>query len=156
MTNHHIPTDYQAVTPYLMLENGIKALEFYKRVFGAEERMRLMAPDGKLGHAEIVIGGCAIMLADECPDAEMRNPKTIGGSSVGIHLYVRNVDAFVEQAVAEGAMIKNQPEDKFYGDRNAVIADPFGHIWFISTHIEDVPPEELKKRMEAFTKPPED
>ncbi len=155
MTNH-IPTGYQAVTPYLMLENGIKAIEFYKRAFDAEERMRLMAPDGKLGHAEIVIGGCTIMMADECLEAETRNPKSIGGSSVGIHLYVKDVDAFVKRAVAEGAIIKSQPENKFYGDRNAVIADPFGHIWFISTHIEDVSPEELKKRMETFTNPPED
>ena len=155
MTNH-IPPGYQAVTPYLTLENGIEAIEFYKRAFDAKERMRLMAPDGKLGHAEIVIGGCVIMMADECLEAEMRNPKSIGDSSVGIHLYVKDVDAIVERSVAEGAILKSQPEDKFYGDRNAVIADPFGHIWFISTHIEDVSPEELKKRMEAFTSPSEE
>ena len=117
MTNH-IPTGYQAVTPYLMPENGIKALGFYPRAFDTEERVRLIAPGGTLGHAEMVSDGCAILLADECPETHMRDPTSIGGSSVGVHLYIKNIAAFVDRTVAAGAMLMNARELAM------------GHFWY--------------------------
>ena len=146
-----IPEGFNAVTPYLIVKGAADAIEFYKKIFGATERMRMPAPDGKIGHAEIQIGDSIIMLADESPEADARSPRTVGGSPVSLLLYVENVDRTVDRAVAAGAKILRPVEDKFYGDRMGGIEDPFGHLWYVGTHIEDVSPEEMKRRMEALT-----
>jgi PhnB protein len=147
-----VPEGYHNVTPYLIIDGAARALEFYKRVFGATERMRMPGPDGKLGHAEITIGDSVIMLADEHPDMGARGPRAFGGAAVGIMLYVNDVDATVKTAVAEGAKVVKLVEDKFYGDRMGTIEDPFGHQWHVGTHKEDVPPDEMKRRAAAMAK----
>jgi PhnB protein len=147
-----IPEGYHAVTPYLVVDGAAKALEFYKRVFGATERMRMPGPDGKIGHAEITLGGSVIMLADEHPEMGARAPRAFGGSPVSIMLYVDDVDATVKNALAAGAKLVRPVEDKFYGDRAGTIDDPFGHRWHVSTHKEDVPPDELARRAAALAK----
>lgn len=141
-----VPDNYHTVTPYLIIRNAAAALDFYKQAFGADEVMRVTAPNGKVGHAEIRIGDSAIMLSDEYPDMDARSPETIGGSPVMLHLYVENVDALVKRAVDAGATLKQPVADQFYGDRGGKIVDPFGHGWWIATHVEDVPPEEMEKR----------
>src|SRR5262245_66110234 len=146
-----IPDGYHAVTPYLYLKGATKALEFYQRAFGAQVRMKMDGPNGTIGHAEIQIGDSAIMLSDECPQIGARSPQSIGGSAVGIHLYVEDVDKVFNQAVAAGAKIMAPIENKFYGDRNGSLIDPFGHIWYVSTHKEDVSPEEIGKRAAAMS-----
>ena len=145
-----IPEGYTAVTPYLIVDGAAAAIDFYTKVFGAVERMRMPGPDGKIGHAEITISGANIMLADENPQMGAQSPKTVGGSPVGLVLYLDNVDKTVEKATAAGAKIKSKLEDKFYGDRMGTLEDPFGHTWYVATHIEDVSPEEMKRRMEAM------
>lgn len=145
-----IPEGYAAVTPYLIVQGAAKAIDYYKKVFGATERMRMPGPDGKIAHAEIEIGGSPIMLGDENMEMGARSPKSAGGASVGLVLYVENVDKTVDKAVAGGAKIKGKVEDKFYGDRMGSIEDPFGHLWHVGTHVEDVSPEEMKRRMEAM------
>lgn len=147
-----VPEGYHAVTPYLIVDGAAKALDFYKQVFGAKERMRMPSPGGKVGHAEINIGDSVIMLADEHPEMGARGPKTFGGSPTSIVLYVENVDATVKAAVGAGAKILRPIEDKFYGDRSGTIEDPFGHNWHVSTHVEDVSPEELQRRAAAMAK----
>jgi PhnB protein len=122
------------------------AIEFYKKALGAAEVMRMPGPEGKLGHAEIRIGGSRVMLSDEYPEMDFLGPQTRGGTSVHLHVYVRDVDAVVERAVAAGAKLLRPVEDKFYGDRTGTLQDPFGHVWHVSTHVEDVPPKEMKKR----------
>lgn len=141
-----VPDNYHTVTPYLIIRNAAAALDFYKQAFGADEVMRVTAPNGKVGHAEIRIGDSAIMLSDEYPDMDARSPEAIGGSPVMLHLYVENVDALVKRAVDAGATLKQPVADQFYGDRGGKIVDPFGHGWWIATHVEDVPPEEMEKR----------
>jgi len=141
-----IPADYRGATPYLCVDQAVRALEFYQRAFGARETMRMMQPDGRVGHAEFRIGEAAIMLADEFPEMGFRSPKTLGGTPVNLMVYVRDVDAFVKQAEAAGATVKRPPADQFYGDRLAVLEDPFGHSWSFATHIEDVSPEEMQRR----------
>ena len=141
-----IPEGYHTVTPYLIITNAAKAIEFYKEVFGATELTRLTTPDGKVGHAEIKIGDSCIMLADECPAWDARSPETIGGSPVTVLLYVEDVDTVVSRAVAAGAKLSKPVEDCFYGDRSGLLTDPFGHKWYVATHIEDVSPEEMKRR----------
>jgi PhnB protein len=141
-----VPEGYHSVTPYLAVDNAAAALEFYKQAFGARERMRMAAPGGKVGHAEIEIGGSCIMLADEHPDMGFRSPKAIGGSPVSLHLYVEDVDAVARQAVAAGAKEVRPVKDQFYGDRTGTVEDPFGHVWHIATHKEDLSPDELKRR----------
>lgn len=141
-----VPDNYHTVTPYLIIRNAAAALDFYKQAFGADEVMRVTAPNGKVGHAEIRIGDSAIMLSDEYPDMDARSPETIGASPVMLHLYVENVDALVKRAVDAGATLKQPVADQFYGDRGGKIVDPFGHGWWIATHVEDVPPEEMEKR----------
>ena len=148
-----IPDGYQSVTPYLIVSGAAKALEFYKRAFGAKERMRLPMPEGRIGHAEIEIGGSVIMLADEFPQMGAKSPQTIGGTPVGICLYVTDVDAVFKQAIAAGGKQEKPLQNQFYGDRSGTLIDPFGHKWTVATHIEDVPPEELSRRMAAM-KPP--
>jgi PhnB protein len=140
-----IPEGYHSVTPYLAVHDAAAAIEFYKRAFGARERMRMPAPGGKVGHAEIEIGSSCIMLADEHPDMGFRSAKAIGGTPVNLHLYVEDVDAVVKQAVAAGAKEVRPVKDQFYGDRTGTVEDPFGHVWHIATHKKDVSADELKR-----------
>jgi PhnB protein len=146
-----IPAEYPGVVPYLSVKGAADAIEFYKKAFGATELMRLPGPDGTLGHAEIKIGNALVMLADENPDYGNLSPKTLGGSAVRLHMYVEDVDAFFERAVAAGAKVLIPVADQFYGDRSGRLEDPFGHVWLFSTHIEDVSPEEMQRRMEAYS-----
>jgi PhnB protein len=145
-----IPEDHHTVSPYLIVNDAAAALAFYGKAFGAVELMRHTDPSGKVGHAEIRIGDSVIMLADEFPDFGARSPRHYGGSPVGIHLYVEGVDKLSSRAIAAGAKVVRPVQDQFYGDRNGTLEDPFGHLWHISTHIEDVPPEELSKRAAAL------
>ncbi len=145
-----IPDGYSAATPYLCVKGAAAAIEFYKKAFGATESMRLGMPGGKIGHAEIKIGKAPIMLADEFPEMSVVSPQTLGGSPVTIHLYVEDVDAIAGQAVAAGAKVLRPVEDQFYGDRAGKLEDPFGHVWWIATHKEDVSPEEMQKRATAL------
>ena len=141
-----IPEGYHTITPSLIVKDGIQAIEFYKKVFGAKEQMRMLTPDGKaLAHAELEIGGSKLMLADEFPQMNCLSPASIGGSPVGIFLYVEDVDKTFNQAVAEGSKVLDPVTDQFWGDRHGSIEDPFGHRWSISTHIKDLSPEEMKK-----------
>ncbi len=142
-----IPTGYHSVTPYLVVNDANRAIEFYKQAFGATETVRMGGPGGKIGHAEIKIGDSMLMLADEMQGN--RSPQSIGGSPVSIFLYVDNVDSVFDQAVKAGAKADMPPQDMFWGDRFGKLKDPFGHEWAIATHIEDVAPEEMKKRAQA-------
>ncbi len=146
------PQGYNNVMPYLIVNGAAKAIEFYKNVFGAKEIMRMADPEGRVGHAELQIGDTRICLADEYPQMGARSPQSIGGSPVNLFAYVADVDSTVKQALAAGAKLKREVADQFYGDRMGGIEDPFGHSWFIATHKEDVPPEELKRRSEAMAK----
>jgi PhnB protein len=148
-----VPDGYHSVTPYLIVDGGAKAIDFYKRVFGATERMRMPSPGGKVGHAELTIGDATIMLADEHPEMGARGPRAFGGAAVSLHLYVPDVDATVQAAVGAGAKVLRPVENKFYGDRSGTIEDPFGHHWHVSTHVEDVPAEEMARRAAAMAKP---
>lgn len=145
-----IPEGYHTVTPYLYVNGAARAIEFYQKVFGATELFRMDAPGGKVGHAEIKIGDSILMLGDECTEMYERSPQTIGGSAVGLLLYVEDADAVVGEAVAAGAKMLEPLEDKFYGDRMGKFEDPFGHIWAVATHKEDVSPEEMEQRMAAM------
>ena len=142
-----IPEGYHTATPYLCVKGAAEALTFYKKAFGATEIMRMDGPDGKIGHAEIKIGDSPIMLADEHPEMNFRSPKTLGGSPVSLMLYVEDVDAFAAKAVEAGLKVLRPVTDQFYGDRSGHFEDPFGHTWAISTHKEDVSPEEMARRM---------
>jgi PhnB protein len=133
----------------LAIQGAVQALEFYKEAFGATEKHKLMMPDGRLGHAEIGLGDSVIMLADEFPEYGGKAPPTLGGSPVCIHLYVEDVDAFFKKALAAGAKERRPVMDQFYGDRSGQLEDPFGHLWWVATHKEDVSPEEMQKRVEA-------
>jgi PhnB protein len=139
----------QTVTPYLCVKGAAKALEFYGRAFKAMEIYRLAEPDGKIGHAEFEIGNSRLMISDEYPDFGALSPQTVGGSPIKIHLRVDDVDGFVTAAVAAGATMLRPPKDQFFGERNSMIADPFGHSWFVSTQIEDVSPAEMQRRWAA-------
>lgn len=147
-----IPEGYRSVTPYLSIKGAAKAIEFYKRAFGATELARLVTPTGEIGHAEIRIGDSIIMLADPCEDGAFRSPQSLGGSSVGLHVYVDNVDAQFAQAISAGAKEIKPVQDQFYGDRTGTLEDPFGHVWFLATHKEDLTPEEINKRAETLFK----
>jgi PhnB protein len=144
-----IPEGYHTATPYLIVTGAAKAIEFYKSAFGADEIMRMPQPDGRIGHAEIKIGDSTIMLADEFPEMGARSPQSLGGSPVSILLYVENVDTVFARAVAAGAKVQRPLADQFYGDRTGGVTDPFGHVWYIATHTEDVSEEEMKKRAAA-------
>jgi PhnB protein len=141
-----IPEGYHTATPYLAVDDAAEALEYYKKAFGAKERGRMEAPDGKIGHAEIQIGDSLVMLSDPFPQASTRTPKELGGTTASVFLYVENVDAFVQRAVDAGATVSMEVADQFWGDRFGTITDPFGHSWSVATHIEDVPPEEMAER----------
>jgi PhnB protein len=143
------PEGYHTVTPYLIMKDAARALEFYKKNLSATELMRFDMPDGRLGHAEIKIGDSIIMLADEFPEMGHRGPKSLGGSPVGLAIYVPDVDKLAKQFVAAGAKEMRAVKDQFYGDRSGTFEDPFGHVWTIATHTEDVTPEELQRRFKA-------
>jgi PhnB protein len=144
-----IPEGYGAVTPYLIVDGAARAIEFYKQAFGAEETFRMEAPGGRVGHAEIKIGDSHVMLADEHPEMGARGPRTIGGSPISLVLYVEDVDATVGRAVEAGAKLTRPVANQFYGDRTGGVEDPFGHAWYVATHVEDVSEEEMKKRAAA-------
>jgi len=147
-----IPEGYHSVTPYLVVNGGAQAIDFYKRAFGATELVRMAGPDGKVGHAEIRIGNSPVMLADEFPDMGFRSPRSLGGAGVSLMIYVEDVDAQFRQAIAAGAKELRPVKDQFYGDRSGTLEDPFGHVWTISTHKEDVSSEEMKRRSEEMMK----
>ena len=142
-----IPEGYHSITPYLIVKDGVSMLEFYKRAFGAAELFRVSGPGGKIGHAEMQIGNSRLMLADEHPEMGAVSPPSLGGSPCYIVLYVEDCDTIFNAAVAAGAEVVHPLANKFYGDRSATIKDPSGHQWTISTHIEDVTPEEMDRRM---------
>ena len=146
-----IPEGYHSVTPHLIVRGAAEAIDFYRKAFGAVELFRFPSPDGKIGHAEIKIGDSPIMMADEYPDMGYKGPQTIGGSPVSLMIYVEDVDTVFNQAVAAGATIKEALQDKFYGDRMGTVTDPFGHVWHISTHKEDVSMDEMQERMKEHT-----
>lgn len=145
-----IPQGMTSVTPHLICAGAAEAIDFYKQAFGATESMRLEQPDGRIGHAELRIGEAPLMLADEFPEMNVRSPQTLGGSPVTLHLYVEDVDAFARRAVAAGAKLVRPVADQFYGDRAGSLTDPFGHVWMVATHQEDVSPEEMKRRAAAL------
>ncbi len=147
-----IPDGYHTVTPYLIIKGAAEAIDFYRRAFGATELFRMESPDRKIGHAEIKVGDSIIMLADEFPDMGYSGPQTLGGSAVSILLYVADVDARFNQAVAAGAKVQRPVKDQFYGDRAGTLVDPFGHVWTIATHKEDLTLEEVQKRAAEFMK----
>ena len=147
-----IPDGYHSATPYLIVGGAADAIEFYKKAFGATELFRMAGSGGKIGHAEIKIGNSPIMLADEHPEMGARSAKTLGGSPVFLMLYVDNVDALAAQAIAAGAKPVRPVQNQFYGDRSGSFEDPFGLLWTISTHVEDVSPEEMERRSEEAMK----
>lgn len=144
-----IPEGYHSVTPYLSLKGAAEGIEYYKKAFGATELFR-MEHEGKIGHAEIKIGDSPIMLADEFPEMGFVSPATLGGSPVGIMIYVDDVDTIFKQAIDAGGVEKKPVQDQFYGDRSGTLTDPFGHVWTVATHKEDVAPEEIDKRLAAM------
>jgi PhnB protein len=145
-----IPDGYPRLTPYLIVGDGAAAIAFYQTAFGARLRLKLDAPGGRIGHAELEFGESLIMLADEHPEIGALAPPHFGGSPVGLHLYSEDVDAVVARAVAAGAKLLQPVEDKFYGDRMGTIEDPFGHKWYVTMHIEEVSPEEIARRAAAL------
>jgi PhnB protein len=144
-----VPDGYHTVTPYLTVDDAAAAIEYYKQAFGAKERVRMNAPDGKVGHAELEIGDSLVMLSDALPQFTARPPKELGGTTGAVFLYVEDVDAVTKQAVDAGGTVEMEVADQFWGDRFGSITDPFGHLWSIATHVEDVPPEEMAERAKA-------
>lgn len=147
-----MPEGYHSVTPYLILKDAAAAIEFYKKALGAVELFRMEAPGGKIGHAEIRIGDSPVMLADEYPDMGYKGPESLGGTSVSLMVYVADVDKIYAQAIAAGGKELRPLQNQFYGDRSGTLSDPFGHMWTISSHVEDVSEEEMAKRAEAAMK----
>jgi PhnB protein len=142
-----IPKDMPRVTPYLIVDGAAAAIDFYKSVFGATERMRMGGAEGKVGHAELELGSSLVMPADEHPEIDARGPRSVGSTPVTLHVYVEDVDRVFERAIEAGARTLRPVEDQFYGDRRGTFEDPFGHHWDVATHIEDVPSEEMSKRV---------
>jgi PhnB protein len=151
MTVKSIPDGYHSVTPYLVLSGATEAIDFYKQAFGATELFQVPAPGGKIGHAEIKIGDSTIMLADEFPEMGYKSPRTLGGSPVSIMIYVEDVDAVFDRAIAAGGKEQRPVKDQFYGDRSGTLEDPFGHVWHVATHKEDVSAEEMERRAAEHT-----
>lgn len=145
-----IPDGYPRVTSYLTIDGAGDAIEFYKEIFGAEERLRMPGPDGTIGHAEIQLGDSVIMMSDTFPEMGVIDPKKLGGSPITLSVYVEDVDATFGNAIKAGAKQLQPVEDKFYGDRSGAFEDPWGHRWNVMTHVEDVSPEEMQKRAAAF------
>jgi PhnB protein len=145
----YIPKDYHSVTPYLVIKGAAQAIDYYKKVFGATELFRMAGPDGKIGHAELKIGDSRIMLADENPNMGQGHTSaaTIGASPISLYVYLPDVDQVVQRATKEGSKVLKPVQDQFYGDRNGFIQDPFGHLWCLATHVEDVAPKDLEERM---------
>ncbi len=145
----YVPEGYNSITPYLIIKGAAQAIEYYKKVFGATEVVRMDGPDGKVGHAELKIGDSRIMVADENPSMGQGHASatSIGASPVSLYLYLPDVDRVIQRAAAEGAKILKPVQDQFYGDRSGFIQDPFGHLWGVATHIEDVAPKDMKERM---------
>ncbi len=156
MSVPHIPAGYHAVTPYLVVNGAASAIDFYKRAFGAVELMRVDGPAGRIGHAELLLGDSHVMLADEFPEMGFRGPASYGGTPVLLMLYVRDVDTQCRLAIEAGAKVLRPLANQFYGDRTVTFLDPFGHIWTVATHIEDVPPDELARRAAAQAQPSAD
>lgn len=152
MATKAIPDGYSSAMPYLIVKGCAEAIEFYKRAFGATEQFRMAEPGGAVAHAELRIGGSVIMLADEHPSRGYRGPRSLGGSPVSIMLYTEDVDKVFERALEAGAKSRQAVANQFYGDRSGTLEDPFGHIWTLSTHVEDVAPDEMKRRAEAAFK----
>ncbi len=150
MTVQPIPDGYHSVTPYLIVRGASEAITFYGRAFGAREIMRMPGPDGRIAHAELQLGDSRIMLADEHPEMNALAPRAPGHAGVHLCLYVEHVDLVVQQAVAAGAKVQRPLKDQFYGDRSATLEDPFGHVWTVATHVEDVPADEIRRRMERM------
>jgi PhnB protein len=144
-----IPEGYHTLTSYLTVDNATEAIEFYKQAFGAKERMRMEAPGGMIGHAELEIGDSLVMLSDAFPQTTTRPPKELGGTTAGIFMYSEDVDAAVQKAVAAGATVSMEVDDMFWGDRFGSVTDPYGHLWSIATHKEDLAPEEIAERGKA-------
>ena len=149
MAAQAVPEGYQTLTPYLSVDDAEAAIDFYRRAFGATEQARMASPDGKIAHAELQIGDSKVMLSDAFPQFTVKPPKDIGGTTVGIFMYVEDVDEVFRRAVEAGATSTMEPEDQFWGDRFGTVTDPFGHNWQIATHVEDVPPEEMEERAKA-------
>jgi len=145
------PDGYHSVTPYLVVDNAAKAIEFYRKAFEAQETVRMPMGD-RIGHAELKIGDSVVMLSDEWPGMGMVGPKTRGGTSVSLIIYVEGVDIVFKRAIDAGGKEERPVKDEFYGDRSGTLLDPFGHRWMISTHVEDLSPEEMNRRMEEFAK----
>ena len=145
-----VPEGYESAIPYLICKDAARAIEFYKEAFAATELERIPMPDGRVGHAELKIGGATIMLADEFPDMGTVSPQSLGGTTVRMMIYVADVDAFAARAAAAGAQVLQPPTDQFYGDRNCKLLDPSGHVWMFGSHIEDVSREEIRKRAAAL------
>lgn len=150
MTVKAVPSGHHSITPYLAIQNAAEALEFYKKAFGMTESYKLMMPDGRLGHAELRLGDSLIMVADEFPEHGGKSATTLGGSPVAIHLYVEDVDTVFKTALAAGAKERHPVMDQFYGDRSGQLEDPYGHLWWVATHKEDVSPAEMQKRVNAM------
>jgi PhnB protein len=144
-----VPDGYNTVSPYLAVEDAATAIDYYKKAFGATERVRMETPDGKIGHAELEIGDSIVMLADPFPQASTKPPHELGGTSAGVFVYVEDVDAVVKRAVDAGATVTMEVADQFWGDRFGTVTDPFGHVWSVATHIEDVAPAEMAERAKA-------
>jgi PhnB protein len=149
MAVNPIPAGYPRVIPYLSVDGAAAAIDFYAAVFGAEERVRMPGPQGKVGHAELAIGDSVVMLADAFPDMGGRTPRDLGGTPVTVMVYVDDVDAVFDRAVKAGAAQERAVEDQFYGDRAGVFVDPFGHKWFVASHVEAVPAAEMARRAAA-------
>jgi PhnB protein len=145
-----IPAGYAGVTPYLIVRDATRAIDFYKNAFGATELMRFPAPGGKIAHAELKIGGGVVMLADESPEAGHQSPQALGGTPISLLFYVADVDAQFAKAVAAGGTVTNPLKDQFYGDRSGTLADPFGHVWTLATHTEDLSADEVQRRLAAM------
>jgi PhnB protein len=152
MAVNPIPPGYAGATPYLIIRDAARALDFYKEVFGAKETLHLKYPDGKVAHAEIAIGEGHVMLSEELPERGFRGPLSFGGTPVSLLVYVKDVDAVFAKAIAAGAESKHPVADQFYGDRSGTIVDPFGHVWSIATHKKDMSAEEMQKAMEQEMK----